>query len=136
MVGYGAMSHHWSEELETGHGAIDNQHQELFQLIYMLDHALDANSRQLVEKIIVFLEAYTITHFGEEESLMIEHHFDGYTEHKDDHEIFKARVFSLRHDFDNGLPTPRLFYAIRLFIDKLVIHIKTIDVKIASIHHH
>ena len=130
------MSQNWSHDLETGHDAIDNQHQELFELVYMLDHAMDANSRELVEKIIVFLENYVVTHFGEEESLMIEHQFDGYTEHKDDHEIFKARVFSLRHDFDADLPTPRLFYAIRLFIDKLVIHIKTIDVKIGAIHHH
>jgi hemerythrin-like metal-binding protein len=130
------MEHTWSPELETGHHNIDNQHQELFQLVSMLDKALSSNPRQEIEKIVVFLEHYVETHFAEEEELMMSHDFEGYTLHKDDHEIFKARVFSLRHDLDAGLPDSRLFFAIRMFIDKLVYHIKTIDIHISELGHH
>ncbi len=130
------MGAQWTNDLKIGHESIDNQHQELFQLVSMLDSAIHANSLDKIESIILFLEHYVDTHFSEEENLMLAHHFEGYSHHKEDHDIFKARVFSLRHDFDSGFSPAKLYFAIRMFIDKLVIHIKTIDVKIASISHH
>ena len=123
----------WTPELSTGHGAIDNQHQELFDLVSMLDQAMYSNNRADLEKIIVFLEHYVEEHFAEEEELMQSHHYNGYAHHKEDHEIFKARVFSIRHDFDAELPHTRLVFTLRLFIDKLVHHIHTIDIGIAEI---
>ena len=65
---------------------------------------------------------------------MLSHDYVGYRIHKDDHEIFKARVYCLRHDFDSGLPIFRVMFALRMFIDKLVHHIKTIDIGIAKLH--
>ncbi len=127
------MSHEWSSELKTGHDHIDNKHQELFQLVSMLDRAISTYTRRDIEKIVIFLEHYVEEHFSEEEELMLAHNFDGYTHHKDDHEIFKARVFSLRHDFNAEIPESKLFFAIRMFIDKLAYHIKTIDIKIAEL---
>jgi hemerythrin len=117
----------------TGYDNIDNHHQELFQLVSMLDLAI-SKKRDEIEKIIVFLEHYVEEHFHEEEHLMLEKDFNGYQHHKDDHEIFKARVHSLRHDFDNGLAENNLYFAIRMFIDKLVHHIQNIDILIAELH--
>ena len=129
------MVKQWSSELSTGHDHIDQNHQELFQLVSMLDGAIRSQSVTRLRAIIEFLESYVSSHFAEEESIMLAHEFEGYAEHKEDHEIFKARVFSLRHDFDAGFPSASLYFAIRLFIDKLVIHIMSIDIKLSQISH-
>ncbi len=130
--------HHWSNDLSTGFGAIDHQHQELFALVTMLDSALHSPDAQTkrhgIENMIRFLEQYVEDHFADEEEIMLSHDYVGYNVHKDDHEIFKARVHSLRHDFDSGLPIFRVMFALRMFIDKLVHHIKTIDIGIAKLH--
>ncbi len=122
--------------LQTGHSKIDTQHQELFQLVAMLDRALTGNVREEIEKIVVFLEQYVEEHFLEEETVMLSKQYQGYDRHKEDHDIFKARVFSLRNDLDFGIPDMKLFFAIRMFIDKLVYHIKTIDKDIATLMGH
>jgi hemerythrin len=129
------MHYHWSEHLKTGHEHIDHQHEELFELVSMLDLAIQENSTSKIESLVQFLEHYVETHFAEEETLMNTHHYAGYDIHKEDHEIFKARVFSLRHDLNSGVSPSRLIFAIRMFIDKLVYHIQTIDIGIASLYH-
>ena len=121
------------DPLKTGHDKIDTQHQELYHLVAMLDRALTQNTHHEIEAIIVFLEHYVEDHFLEEETFMLSKQYQGYPHHKEDHDIFKARVFSLRHDFNSGVPDIRLFFAIRMFIDKLIYHIKTIDVGIAKL---
>jgi hemerythrin len=126
-------AHHWSDDLQTGHAPIDNQHRELFDWVLLLDRAMTTQNKDDIESIIQFLEHYVEAHFSEEETLMTAHHYDGYDHHKEDHEIFKARVFSLRHDFDSGVPLARSIFALRMCIDKLVYHIKTIDIGISDI---
>ncbi len=102
----------------------------------MLDQAIRSSNLYQIEAIILFLEDYVVTHFQEEEDLMKAHHYKGYKDHKQDHEVFKARVAQLRETYDQGISKAHLIFGIRIFIDQLVDHIKTVDVGIASIAGH
>ena len=72
----------WTPNLSVGDPEIDNQHQELFQLVSMLDHAITTHSPEELGDIIKFLEHYVETHFKEEEDLMIAHNYEEYDLHK------------------------------------------------------
>ena len=90
----------WTPNLSVGDPEIDNQHQELFQLVSMLDHAITTHSPEELGDIIKFLEHYVETHFKEEEDLMIAHNYEEYDLHKSEHENFKEIVKQLREDYD------------------------------------
>ena len=129
------MNKEWQHTLETGHASIDHHHKELFHLVSLLDTAIDDRKASTVEKLILFLEDYVLTHFEEEETLMVSHDYDGYDEHHAEHQRFRQTVAELRRYFDQQQSGGLLYYQIRRFIDELVIHILTIDVKMRSIQH-
>lgn len=118
---------------KIGHSQIDHHHQEVFQLVSMLDTAVRDNSREGLEGIILFLEAYVVDHFSEEEDLMRVHSFEGLDEHEIAHNEFREQVLDLRRMFDETSHSTHLMYAIRRFIDELTQHIITIDIKIAPL---
>lgn len=123
----------WRKELETGVHHIDDHHRELFALDTMLDKAVRHADVKAVEEIIHFLEHYVVEHFAEEEELMKSHNFHGYEHHRGEHSIFQMKVAEIRHIFDHDPSVAHSIFAIRQFIDKLVYHIKTVDIKIATI---
>lgn len=125
----------WHPHLETGDSHVDLQHQELFQLVSGLDQAIRSQDLNQLEEIIVFLEHYVVDHFDAEESLMQRAQFDGYAHHKCEHDMFEAKVRALRHMFDTNPSRTHLIFLIRQFIDRLVIHIRTVDIHIADIVH-
>ncbi|MGE4170444.1 MAG: bacteriohemerythrin [Candidatus Margulisiibacteriota bacterium] len=126
----------WSPEYEVGNESIDNHHRELFTLTKMLDEAFGEDPRTEIEKIVVFLEAYVIEHFQEEENLMRKHKYNGLDHHRVEHEIFRSRVTLLRKYFNDKIPNTKLMFYIRQCIDKLVDHVLTVDIGIASIAKH
>ena len=117
---------------EIGHEQVDEHHEELFNLISMLDTAIQSNRRTNLNPIIEFLEHYSKDHFQLEESLMKEHDYIGYSLHKAEHQKFTSLITDLRTMFDTNKPTAHLIFYIRKIIDQLVHHIKTID---AGMHH-
>lgn len=123
----------WASNLETGNPDIDNHHQELFHLTAMLDEALRFQSLEKIDGIISFLEEYVVEHFQEEETLMQSSHYAFYAHHKAEHEIFKAHVHELRNVFLNGISITHLIFSIRKVLDKLVYHVRTVDIGIADI---
>jgi hemerythrin len=128
-------TNHWNHHLETGDSHVDLQHQELFQLVSSLDSAIRDQDLSKIEAIIVFLEHYVIDHFDAEEGIMAAANFDGYAHHKAEHDIFESMVHDLRHMFDTNPSRAHLIFSIRKFIDRLVIHIRTVDIRIADIVH-
>ncbi|MFT5171791.1 MAG: hemerythrin-like metal-binding protein [Candidatus Marinamargulisbacteria bacterium] len=123
----------WSSNLSVGNEEIDNQHQELFQLVSMLDHAINTHNPTELESIISFLENYVVTHFAEEELLMTTNDYPEYDHHKSEHEKFKTFVSDLRADYTDQKSNTHVIFKIRQFIDKLVRHIVTVDIGIADI---
>lgn len=123
----------WNKELETGNTTIDEHHQELFRVISLLDKAIKEHNENRVEEVIEFLEHYVRDHFKEEETLMQKSNFEFYQEHKDEHEFFVKEVLKIRSEFNNQNPIAHSILNIRRFIDRLVLHIRTIDIKMAHL---
>ncbi len=126
---------HWNQNLETGDFHVDLQHQELFQLVTSLDIAIRDQDMGQIKAIIVFLERYVIDHFDAEETIMKKVSFDGYDYHKAEHDMFEDMVHEMRRMLDTSPARTHLIFAIRKFIDRLVIHIRTVDIRIADIVH-
>lgn len=77
----------WREEFCTGHTAIDQQHEQLFNLLDKLYDAVCAGEgANMVESVVTELVAYTRTHFYQEESLMRECHYPCIEEHQREHQ--------------------------------------------------
>lgn len=117
----------------TGHNHIDEHHEHLFSLITQLDNVIQTNRRKNIEPIILFLEDYSENHFKEEEDIMQQSNYIGYSLHKAEHQKFKHLIQDLRKLYDNDKPTAHLIFFIRKIIDQLVTHIKTIDISIKDL---
>ncbi|NDC83533.1 hypothetical protein EB093_07740 [bacterium] len=127
------MPRHWTPELETGNSDIDHHHRELFQLTSMLDQAVRSQRTDALERVIVFLEHYVVDHFSDEESVMKLAHYAFYSHHRAEHDVFRVQVAGLRAIFDEGFSAAHISFAIRRLLDKLLIHVRTVDIGIASI---
>jgi len=125
----------WTPNLEVGDSEIDHHHQELFKLVSMMDSAIAENSNDALEKIVLFLEHYVVDHFDAEEALMQSTKYPDYEFHKGEHAIFKARIQNIRTDFEKK-DTPKVMYNVRLFVDKMIEHIQTVDVRMAGLAKH
>ncbi|MBN1533201.1 MAG: hemerythrin family protein [Spirochaetes bacterium] len=83
----------WSPEYETGIEIVDRQHREMFARIDHLAVALyEGKGRTELEMLVIFLEDYVHEHFSEEERLMLEHNYPGYSDHRAMHANF-IRMF-------------------------------------------
>lgn len=122
-----------NEDYEIGIQSIDDHHQEVFQLTTMLDKAVGGSKREDLEPILAFLEEDLLAHFKEEEDVMKKANYDGFSEHHTQHQIFEARIHELRRVFNTSSHGAHVVYGIRRFIDSLISHILTIDVKMRSI---
>jgi len=122
-----------SKNYSTGHHHIDEHHEHLLELITQLDRVIQTNRRKNIEPIIIFLEDYSEDHFKEEEDIMKQSNYIGYSLHKAEHQKFKHLVKDLRNLYENNKPTAHLVFFIRKIIDQLVTHIKTIDISIKDL---
>ena len=114
-------------DIKTGHEHIDHHHEELFNLISMLDQAIATNKRISVEPIIEFLENYSRDHFKEEEDVMESNNYIGLSLHRAEHHKFTSLITDLRTLYIQNKPTAHIIFFIRKIIDQLTHHIKTVD---------
>lgn len=127
------MNRDWHSSFVTGHHHIDQHHQELFHLTTLLDQALFSHSRDQIQGVLEFLEEYTQYHFLEEESLMKSVSYLGYDRHKNEHELFKDMTQQIRVLFASNAPLAHCVFCLRKLIDRMMVHIQTVDIDIASI---
>ena len=127
------MSVQWSENLSIGHDGLDHQHQELFQVTSMLDHAIHSHDVSKLNDILHFLEDYVVSHFKDEEDFMLKTHYDEYDFHKKEHDQFKKTVEGLRNFYDSHTSNTHIIFKIRQCIDEMILHIITVDSKLT--HH-
>mgnify|MGYP001344128540 CR=1 FL=1 len=118
----------WSDHYKIGHDSLDNHHQELFDLITMLDSAILSNDPKKLENIIQFFEHYSVEHFAEEEALMKAENYDGLKHHQHEHQKLTLLVSHLRNIYDNDHPAFHIIFEIRKLIDTLINHIQTVDI--------
>lgn len=95
----------WSTTYGVNIAALDRQHQALFDTINELNVALSAgDGNAAVEKILQKLLDYVSEHFSEEEALMVQHDFPGFSTHRAQHERFSRQVAQFLEHFQQGRP--------------------------------
>ena len=113
---------------------LDNHHNDVFEMVNLLDQAISKNKRSEFEPIISFLEDHCLEHFEEEEAIMKEKNFKYLAEHQRDHQIFKKKIKSIRKMYNENIHTTHVAYSIRQLIDRLITHIQIIDVKMRELN--
>ena len=122
----------WTEDLSVNIAEIDSQHQSWIDLANTFaDAVFEGKEENLLEPTLLAMIEYTGYHLNFEEDLMVEFKYDGYAEHKAEHDRLRAAVESLHNEF----MTRKSFIDFRM-IDVLIgwidNHIKTVDKKYTS----
>ena len=123
------MAVEWTPDLGTEVREIDDQHKELFRRI---DNLLEAwkqgKATAEVDKVISFLTAYVVEHFGNEEKYMVKYGYTNKVQHLAQHDQFVKSFGRLRDRFANEGVKPELIDdASQLLVDWLKNHIKYSD---------
>ncbi|MCI8585266.1 MAG: hemerythrin family protein [Lachnospiraceae bacterium] len=93
----------WDEKYEIGVEIVDRAHAKLFRITNKLQEiSEDALTNQAAYKEgIKYLEAYSVTHFTEEEAYMRSVGYSGYADHKRIHDNFRNKtLISLKRDLE------------------------------------
>lgn len=120
----------WTEALSVGCEEIDQEHRTLFDLAERLHRAmLDGQGRQVLERCLGELSAYTLSHFAHEESLMRRRSYSGLPAHAEEHQSFRLRVQSLNERLRIG-ETTMTMEALQMMAEWLTQHVSVSDRKI------
>ncbi len=93
----------WSDVLSVGIDEIDSQHKVLVDLVNEMHEAIhQRRGSDVVRDVLTKLAEYTKIHFAVEESLMRILGYQGYEEHKDQHEELIHNMMDLQQKVDSG----------------------------------
>ncbi|MCL2759968.1 MAG: bacteriohemerythrin [Treponema sp.] len=121
----------WSEKFSCGIKLIDDQHKELVELVNeMFNHVTgnDLQEKNYFNRVINDAVAYVKTHFATEEKLMLATKFDGYAEHKKEHDTFVLAVVENIKDYEAGKRLTLSTFT-RFLKDWVLSHIALMDKK-------
>jgi hemerythrin len=125
----------FTNDLETGVPAIDEQHRELINRINTVISSGVHAAKEETEKTLKFLSDYVDTHFGDEERLQKSFNYPQYSWHHDQHNIYTAEVDKLLKEYrDNGYSIKYKMQLDKSIIDWIIKHIKTADVAFGRWH--
>jgi hemerythrin-like metal-binding protein len=118
---------HWTADMNTGLGVIDNQHKMLCAYINQLHRAMIDNSSPKVKlEIMECLRDYTVTHFSMEEFYFMHSDYQKIEEHKKIHRGFVDKVTHEQEKMSkNGAKVSEDILA--FLRDWLIKHIKGVD---------
>jgi hemerythrin len=123
----------WRKEFETGIADVDHEHRELVELINRLHAEIERGAdRRKVHDFLGEVFAKIAAHFALEESMMRKHRYDGYAEHKAEHEDL---LDALRDIMDGAEADDSATYRERLprtVQDWFVNHFKSKDAQLHS----
>lgn len=93
----------WDQKYVLGVADIDGQHQRLVAMMEELHEAMRAGKgADILDKIIMKLRTYTMTHFLAEEKRMQEVNYPDYAHHKNQHQEFISKITEFqRHRAEN-----------------------------------
>lgn len=90
----------WKEKYSVGISKIDKQHKRYVTILNrIIARQFKGNDDKEIEGILDDLQEYTKEHFRTEEEYMLEHHFSGYKEHRNEHHRFRDRLFEARKEY-------------------------------------
>lgn len=124
----------YTPDLATGNQDIDNQHKALIDAINNLLAACQAGKgRTELDKVLRFVEEYTVKHFTDEQNLMRSKNYPELMAHIKLHESFKRDLRQIAEKLQKEGPSIVLVSDVNMKLgDWLVKHIKTQDKKFAD----
>ncbi|MFA5577365.1 MAG: bacteriohemerythrin [Tissierellaceae bacterium] len=118
----------WTDDLKTGIEVIDNQHKSIFDKANEIFNLGTETSPEEIERVFVFLMNYTISHFSEEEKVMLDNHYDSFMSHRKEHNYFVEEVYRIYKNFKSDKITEESLNELKLLIiDWLANHINKDD---------
>lgn len=95
----------WQDNLSVGVEKFDKQHKELINITNELhDAMLSGKTKEIIGEVLHRLTNYTVTHFADEEKMMLAHNYPGYQAHKTAHETLVKQVKEVIQKHESGLP--------------------------------
>ncbi|MCL6459982.1 MAG: bacteriohemerythrin [Gorillibacterium sp.] len=124
----------WREDLNIGVPAVDTQHQELVRILNdFLAACTQQKGKDKIVETLEFLVSYTITHFHDEEQIMIRTKFPDYEAHKLEHERFVQDISTIKRQVeDQGVSVLTTIKINRTLVDWLINHIQKNDQLLGS----
>ena len=82
----------WGYVLSVGNDEIDEDHRRLIDLFNILNHSVtEGDSQDYLAAVLEELINCTVWHFSHEERLMLKYAYEGYAEHREEHqELIKS----------------------------------------------
>jgi hemerythrin-like metal-binding protein len=122
----------WTPAFSVNHSSIDEQHKELFSKINKLLNNIGNDDEEGELEILDFLEAYIVTHFSEEETIMKQVDYPHYAAHKVQHTTFIETFKKFKRKYEQN-KEGHLYLALRIqqkLINWLVHHVGQSDKKL------
>lgn len=95
---------HWDEKYCVGLPEIDDEHRSLIRSINELHAAIKARmDREEIKGFFAKVTREVSAHFDHEERLMLEHRYQGYKEHRADHQRLLEDIGDIAVDFADGV---------------------------------
>ncbi|WP_293649655.1 bacteriohemerythrin [Thiolapillus sp.] len=89
----------WDNTLSVQIQEIDEDHRRLVDLFNLLNHAVeDGEKKDYIDAILEELISCTVWHFRHEERLMLKYAYDGYSEHRKEHEELIESIKALQQE--------------------------------------
>jgi hemerythrin-like metal-binding protein len=116
----------WDDSIALGIPTIDEQHKALFGWVNTLNEAIkNGEGNEAVGEIIWKLISYVTEHFNEEERLMLACYYPELAAHRNEHDLFVARLQEIQVSFNNGQEMG--INILDFLVEWLVCHIKGTD---------
>lgn len=115
----------WDDKFKIGVEVVDKAHAKLFRITKkLLEQSADTQTHpSTFREGVKYLEAYSMTHFSEEEAYMRSIRYGGYAQHKRIHDNFRDRTLvSLKKDLELSHYSPA---AIQRFVETMNSWLKT-----------
>jgi hemerythrin-like metal-binding protein len=90
----------WDNTLSVQIQEIDEDHRRLVDLFNILNHSVvDGDATNYIEAVMEELICCTVWHFRHEERLMLKYAYDGFVEHKKEHQELVESAKALQQKF-------------------------------------
>lgn len=124
----------WSPDLAVHVDKIDEQHKELFRRFNQVGDAIwEGKGKEEVGKFLGFMAEYVVVHFHDEEDIMLQNDYPGYSAQKSAHENLTKQMMEIKEKFDRGeADTPLVVKVVEELGDWLKNHIRNLDVALGQ----
>jgi len=120
----------WDDTLSVEIDEIDDDHRRLTDLFNLLNHSVEAgDAREYIDALLEELISCTVWHFRHEERLMLKYQYDGFEDHKTEHNELIDAVQELQQKFmsEKRVPSEQDLEFLELWLTR---HILSTDMQL------